>query len=168
MFQAWEDNFDGSDVLSKAMVDAKGSEEPLAQGRCNGFGGGFKAVKISGSDFEEHEDLPKAERKEMTLYSLESALVLTLSIPLCRVFKTYSSHVWHRVCLGMRIQPVVKVCLCAASIKLCCPAVLHNYMRCGSDLCGDLSYCLQARCCCSKHVCILLFLYMGSLSTVTS
>ncbi len=120
MLQAWEDNFDGSDVLSKAMVDAKGSEEPLAQGRCNGFGGGVKAVKISGSDFEEHEELAKAERKEMTLYSLESALVLTLSMSLCRVFKTHTRRVWQRVCWCLRIQSVVKVSLPAASTTYVC------------------------------------------------
>ena len=114
MLQAWEDNFDGSDVLSKAMVDAKGSEEPLAQGRCNGFGGGVKAVKISGSDFEENEELAKAERKQMTLYSLESALVLTLSMSLCRVFKTHT-----RPCMAEGVL-VLENTICGESISACC------------------------------------------------
>lgn len=62
-----------------SSASLKGSMEPLAQGRCSGFGGGFKAVKISSGGFAgegsaEPQDLPHAERKEMTLSSLQGAL----------------------------------------------------------------------------------------------
>ena len=54
---------------------SKGSEEPLAQGRCSGYGGGFKAVKVSGGcgseGCEEHIEQPKTERKEMDMFALE-------------------------------------------------------------------------------------------------
>ena len=65
---------------------SKGSEEPLAQGRCSGYGGGFKAVKVSGGcsseSCEEHIEQPKTERKEMDMFSLERKnLPVYLPIP---------------------------------------------------------------------------------------
>ena len=82
--QVWEDNYDGSELLSSANL--KGSKEPLAQGRCSGFGGGFKAVKVSSGGFagegsEEHQALPQAERKEMTLSSLQGTLLAYPAYP---------------------------------------------------------------------------------------
>ncbi len=76
--QVWEENYEGSELLSSANL--KGSKEPLAQGRCSGFGGGFKAVKVSrggctDGDCEDHQALPQAERKEMTLTTLQGTLL---------------------------------------------------------------------------------------------
>ena len=68
-------------MLSKALVLSKGSEEPVGQGRCSGFGGGFKAVKISGGcggseASEEHIEQPKAARKEMDMFRLQRTSLL--------------------------------------------------------------------------------------------
>ena len=82
--QVWEGDYEGADMLSNALVDASGSKEPLAQGRCSGFGGGFKAVKVKKGGYadEEHsiEKQAKAERKEMDLVALERE-----PFPLCRL-----------------------------------------------------------------------------------
>lgn len=78
--QTWEDNYEGADVLSKVLVESSGSEEPLAQGRCSGFGGGVKVVKVSkggchegNCEHSEHSEQPRGERKEMDLARLERA-----------------------------------------------------------------------------------------------
>ena len=84
--QAWEGDYEGADVLSKALVLSKGSEEPVGQGRCSGFGGGFKAVKISGGcggseASEDHIEQPKAESKEMDMFRLQRKSLLDMAIP---------------------------------------------------------------------------------------
>jgi hypothetical protein len=90
--QVWEGDYEGADMLSNALVDASGSKEPLAQGRCSGFGGGFKAVKVKKGGYadEEHsiEKQAKAERKEMDLVALERELFFYAGC-LCSHFLLY-------------------------------------------------------------------------------
>ena len=76
----WDESDKGSELLSS--IDLGSPKQPLAQGRCSGFGGGFKAVKVSSRGFadeesEEHQNLPQAERKEMTMLSLQGNSLFT-------------------------------------------------------------------------------------------
>lgn len=71
--------YEGVDVLKRTLAESS-SEEPLGQGRCTGFGGGIKAVKVKKSDCHgeecEHKHTAKAlhklERKAMDFDTLES------------------------------------------------------------------------------------------------
>jgi hypothetical protein len=77
--QEWDSSYKGVEVLSKALAEAN-SEEPLGQGRCTGFSGAVKAVKIKKSCSEgdcghEHEQdekiASKIEHKQMDFGKLE-------------------------------------------------------------------------------------------------
>lgn len=78
--QEWDENFEGADVLKSVLAESS-SKEPLGQGRCTGFGGGIKAIKIKksgcqGEDCEQkHADKAahKLERKANDFDSLKSA-----------------------------------------------------------------------------------------------
>lgn len=77
--QEWDVEYEGVDVLKRTLAESS-SEEPLGQGRCTGFGGGIKAVKVKKSDCHgedcEHKHTAKAlhklERKAMDFDTLES------------------------------------------------------------------------------------------------
>ena len=79
--QEWDADFEGVDVLKSVLAESN-SKEPLGQGRCSGFGGGIKAVKVKksgGCDGEhcEHKYADKAvhklERKATDFDTLQSA-----------------------------------------------------------------------------------------------
>ena len=87
---------------------SKGSEEPLAQGRCSGYGGGFKAVKISGGcgseSCEEHIEQPKTERKEMDMFALERKYLpvhLAILSALIECLVQHCCFVWMLCCLSI-------------------------------------------------------------------
>ncbi|BDA46172.1 hypothetical protein COCOBI_08-2640 [Coccomyxa sp. Obi] len=83
MPQEWDDDFEGAEVLKSMLAESK---EPLGQGRCTGFGGGIKAVKVKrsrcdGEDCDQkHADkaASKLERKANDFDSLESTVTKTM------------------------------------------------------------------------------------------
>ncbi|CAL5227602.1 g10604 [Coccomyxa viridis] len=125
--QVWEENYEGSELLSS------GSKEPLAQGRCSGFGGGFKAVKVSSGcgdkECEEHQDLPQAERKEMTLTTLQEKVnetMLDMGVP--EVMPSYMS---------VGIEPVFQEASQNGGCKITCngkPAWFKGQLPCFGKL----------------------------------
>ena len=72
-------DYAGVDVLKRTLAESN-SEEPLGQGRCTGFGGGIKAIKVKKSECDgdncEHKYAAKVahklERKAMDFDTLES------------------------------------------------------------------------------------------------
>jgi hypothetical protein len=77
LLQEWDASYDGVDLLKKALTEAN-SEEPVGQGRCTGFSGNIKAIKVKTScgeaECEHKEDkklASKIERRGIDFVKLE-------------------------------------------------------------------------------------------------